>query len=486
MGKVKNSDNMAENAGRSELEQAAADVAGGASGGELRNSLALAEEAEWQTQAERRKNVDFKDNSPLIVDDTLYKRFDSHMTAFNVTSRKLGRPWPQLATEIGLKIIFEGKTARNIKVDNVAESRALRALQAGTDALNWETAAYGHGKENTGILSWNPVHVPAPLRRENRPPDETDPNTLTTKVKTMARLAGADLVGIGPMNERWLYTRIQRNYNAPEAPFIFKNIKIGDVDAPTETEEDLIIPRSVNRSIVMAVSLNHVFMQSSPATAANAMAELGYSRMAMLVLSLAEFIRAMGYIAIPSMNGIGPSVPMAVEAGLGEAGRHGLLMTPEFGTAQRLCKVYTNMPLNLDKPIDFGGVQFCKTCKKCANSCPAGCLPLEDEPQWEPRVESNNGGVYKWYNNTMKCLQFWISNGNTCSTCLASCTFTKGPAWTHDLTRLFVKHARFVNPIWVHMDDAFGFGERRDARSVWNMPVGTYGLEPGLSKPKKY
>ncbi len=452
----------------------------------LSEGLAEAEARETAVREARDHNVTYLDHSPIRVDDKVYKRFDSHMTAFNVTSRKLGRPWPGLATEKGLELILEGKTSRTVDLGSVAQSRALRALQAGTDALNMSLAAYGHGKENTGTLSWHPVHVPAPLRRENRMPDETDPDILTRQVKTMARLAGADLVGVGPVNQRWFYSRIQRNYNAPEPPFHTKNIVFRDVPIPAETDEELIIPTSVDRTIVMGIALNRVFMQTSPTTAANSMAELGYSRMAMAVLSLAEFIRAQGYIAIPSMNGTGPSVPMAIEAGLGESGRHGLLITPEYGTAQRLCKVYTNMPLNLDRPIDFGAVKFCETCKKCATNCPAKCLPMTTERQWEPRVESNNGGTFKWYNDTMKCLQFWISNGNTCSVCMASCPFTKGAAWAHHVTRFAIKNMPFANPLWLHLDDAFGFGARRDSNIIWNMKVGTYGLDPDMIPRKRY
>jgi len=446
----------------------------------LESSLAIAAEEEAAVRAVRDKNVTYLEHSPIQVDEKVYKRFDSHMTAFNVTSRKLGRPWPGFATEKGLEIILQGKTSCTVDLGSVAKSRALRALQAGTDALNMSLAAYGHGKENTGILSWKPVHVPAPLRRENRPPDETDPDTLTRQVKIMARLAGADLVGVGPLNQRWFYSRIQRNYNAPEPPFHTKDIVFRDVPDPAETEEELIIPESVTRVVVMAISLNRVIMQTSPTTAANSMAELGYSRMAMAVFSLAEFIRAQGYIAIPSMNGTGPSVPMAIEAGLGESGRHGLLITPEFGSVQRLCKVYTNMPLRLDKPIDFGAVKFCETCKKCATKCPAKCLPTEDKRQWEPRVESNNGGVLKWYNDTMKCLQFWINNGNSCSVCIATCPFTKGASRVHKVTRFAIKHMPFVNPFWPYLDDALDFGARRDPGTVWDMEIGTYGLDPDM------
>ena len=69
---------------------------------------------------------------------------------------------------------------------------------------------------------------------------------------------------------------------------------------------------------------------------------------------LAEFIRILGYKAIPMGNDTSLSIPLAIDAGLGELGRHGLLITPEYGPCVRLCKVFTDLPLEPDKPIQFG------------------------------------------------------------------------------------------------------------------------------------
>ena len=49
--------------------------------------------------------------------------------------------------------------------------------------------------------------------------------------------------------------------------------------------------------------------------------------MAFVASSLAHYIRSLGYKAIPSGNDTALSIPNAVEAGLGELGRHGLLIT---------------------------------------------------------------------------------------------------------------------------------------------------------------
>ena len=46
--------------------------------------------------------------------------------------------------------------------------------------------------------------------------------------------------------------------------------------------------------------------------------------------------------------------PLAVDAGLGEVGRLGYLMTKEFGPRIRLSAVTTNLTLVPDKPVDNG------------------------------------------------------------------------------------------------------------------------------------
>jgi len=85
---------------------------------------------------------------------------------------------------------------------------------------------------------------------------------------------------------------------------------------------------------------------------------------------------ALGYPA--SANHVlhydGLMVPLAVDAGLGELGRLGYLITKEFGPRVRLGAVTTNLPLIADKPINFGVQDFCNICKKYTNnSCDSDC-----------------------------------------------------------------------------------------------------------------
>ena len=87
---------------------------------------------------------------------------------------------------------------------------------------------------------------------------------------------------------------------------------------------------------------------SSPAFRAGVATGVGYSRMAYAISCLAEFIRHLGYAAIPMGNDTALSIPLAVDSGLGELGRNGLLVTPQYGPCVRICKVFTDLPLATD------------------------------------------------------------------------------------------------------------------------------------------
>ena len=139
---------------------------------------------------------------------------------------------------------------------------------------------------------------------------------------------------------------------------------------------------------------------------------------------LAQFIRGLGYEAIPSGNDTALSIPLAVEAGLGELGRNGILITDKFGPRVRLCKVFTDLPLVPDTPKFFGVERFCELCKKCAEQCPPKAIP-SGEKTTEAITISNNSGVKKWMINPEQCYRFWAANRTDCANCIQVCPFNQ-------------------------------------------------------------
>ena len=100
-------------------------------------------------------------------------------------------------------------------------------------------------------------------------------------------------------------------------------------------------------------------------------------------LELGNFIRALGYHAQVTGSGDspGPYIPMFVEAGLGQLGACGYLLTPHEGSRCRLVSVTTDANVTHDKPVDYGIHAFCQVCQVCVNRCPGRAL-MRDKIWW--------------------------------------------------------------------------------------------------------
>ena len=108
-----------------------------------------------------------------------------------------------------------------------------------------------------------------------------------------------------------------------------------------------------------------------------------------LALNLAEYIRSLGYYAqvhSPNDNS-GVFIPLFVEAGLGQLGANGQLLSPHFGSRARLMLITTDAPVVHDDPVDYGINKFCEQCQVCVVRCPARALLREKV--WYRGVQKN-------------------------------------------------------------------------------------------------
>ena len=160
------------------------------------------------------------------------------------------------------------------------------------------------------------------------------------------------------------------------------------------------------------------------------------------------------------------SIPIAIDAGLGELARNGLLITPAFGPRVRLAKVFTDLPLIPDTPIEFGVWDFCMKCEKCAQRCPSQSI-LYGKPTEKPNNISNREGLLRWPINAETCLAFWAANGTDCANCIRTCPFNKPTGRIHDTVRWGIKNFPFLNPLFLWGDDLLGYGKRRKADKFW-------------------
>jgi epoxyqueuosine reductase len=335
-----------------------------------------------------------------------------------------------------------------------------RQLSAGAGTVN------RNAKAGEGLLSWTRVAVKTPAEL-GVPPYSASPEEAALTVKAAARFYGAGMTGIAPMNE----TYINRKQTAREGKEGLE-ISIEDVDIPSVTPEKFVIPRRMKWVVAIAIPMDLDLLSRAPTALGDAAVSLGYSDSAFVVASLAEFIRGLGYQAIPSVNDTALSIPFAVHAGLGELSRLNKLVSPEFGAGLRLCKVFTDLPMACDKPIDCGIVEFCKRCKKCAEACPSRALSFDEEPSFKVRGPWNNPGHKAWFEDSYKCYQYWQKVGSGCAICVASCPFTKAAGgWVHDMVETTVSITPVADHFFRAMDDAFGYGKQpRDLEQWWTKP----------------
>jgi reductive dehalogenase len=248
------------------------------------------------------------------------------------------------------------------------------------------------------------------------------------------------------------------------------NIDLGASALPRYLEDDtLSIPETMKTVIVLAFEMSETAVDAAPTLQETFASRDGYSRMANTAGSLALFIRKLGYNAIPCGNQTGLSIPQAIEAGLGEAGRMGVLITPKYGPRVRLAKVITDLPMAFDKPISFGVKEFCEVCKKCVTMCPGNAI--SDGPQtMNPTSKTANPGTLKWSINGENChLMGWEAHGSDCAICIRVCPFNKPEGWLHEATRILIgaKNAS-LDSLLVKLDDASGYGMEEPKTNLWN------------------
>ena len=136
-------------------------------------------------------------------------------------------------------------------------------------------------------------------------------------------------------------------------------------------------------AIVFAEEMDFEMIGSAPHTPTVMESMSAYAKGAFIAAQLANFVTNMGYSATTDQLRYYEEllVPLAVDAGLGEAGRLGYLLTQKYGPRVRLSAVTTDLPLVPDKPVDIGVEHFCKICKKCAVCCPSNSIPLDDQKE---------------------------------------------------------------------------------------------------------
>jgi epoxyqueuosine reductase len=264
-------------------------------------------------------------------------------------------------------------------------------------------------------------------------------------LKHAAKTAGADLIGVTGYDERWTYTE--------------------RFSAATGQAKPNPLPAEVDTVIVIGQAMDVRLIETAPSALSGAATGMGYSQDAVVLLTLAQFIRNLGYTAIASMNDTSLAIPYAIKAGLGEYGKHGLVITPEFGTSVRFGKIFTDMPLAKDRPIEFGVAAMCNICNACSKACPSRAIP-DKAPSTVRHNKSNIKGIRKWSIDGEKCFSYWSKINSDCSVCVRVCPYTRD--YTQRRNRAWLRLADSpLRRLALRLDRKFGGGKRVMAETWW-------------------
>ena len=271
------------------------------------------------------------------------------------------------------------------------------------------------------------VDGPVAPERIDKPASE-----LTAIVKREALHHGAVDVGVTELKPYHVYSHIGRGEGTYGEPIVLDH----------------------RWAIAITVEMDYAVMRCAPEGPVVAESTRLYAESAKIAVHLAGVIRSFGYPARAHIDGnyrvVAPLV--AWDAGLGEMGRMGLLMTPRLGPRVRLAVVTTDLPLVADPPgDDVSAIDFCTICKKCAENCPSESISFHDRE----RI----GGVYRWAIDPDSCFRYWNAIGTDCGRCLIVCPYSHPNSPTHNLVRWAIRRSGAARRAALWIDDLF-YGRR--------------------------
>jgi len=322
--------------------------------------------------------------------------------------------------------------------------------EALNDASWWIDLRFGSdqftGQE--GLHAWEAGPYSSHRVKKGMRLADASPAELTKLVKRAARFFGASLVGVCHLDRRWVYSHSYHTLKKEHKP--------------------IEIPGEFKYAVVMAHEMSYEGIRQAPNLIGSAAAAAVYSRMAGITGLVAQFIRGLGYKAIPMGNDTATSIPLAIDAGIGEIGRGCWLITPEYGPRVRISKIFTDMPVVPDRPRDFGAWDFCLKCDKCVRHCPSQAIQ-HGPPADKTLSISNRPGIFRWTLDTEKCYTWQANTFTDCAICMRVCPFNKPPSLLHSVVKWKVKHARFVDGLITKADDLFGYGKHPGADRFWKL-----------------
>jgi len=280
-----------------------------------------------------------------------------------------------------------------------------------------------------------------------------DPAAMTRHIKAVARYMGADVVGVARAHPAFLY-----------APGGGRYVQDGTAGDEYQSNSPAELARRFPYIIQAATAWDYNKLQAHRHHIGDAAYHVSQMKGVLILKALEGYIKELGYTVL---RGVVTPQAAGVAGGIGELGRNGLVINKNFGARIHMPDpILTDLPLLPDEPVDIGVEDFCKICRKCANTCPTNSIPFGD------KVVFN--GIEKYKINWLTCYKlrpyvhdYWGS----CLTCAAVCPFTKPDVWWHGLATWALHTCPYgARPALVRalkwIDDRF-WGVTRSSRVRW-------------------
>jgi epoxyqueuosine reductase QueG len=172
-------------------------------------------------------------------------------------------------------------------------------------------------------------------------------------------------------------------------------------------------------AVVLVMEMDADAIARAPSLTTFKMVMSTYDRLGIVTNTLAQGLRSMGFQVQAShpLGGLVLYPPLAMKAGLGWGGRHGLLITPQFGPRQRLAALFVNIDnLPVPETNKHSWIKdFCTACGQCMRSCPSHAIRREPEVHASGRES---------HIEREKCLPVFVKQEG-CTVCVKACSFTQ-------------------------------------------------------------
>jgi epoxyqueuosine reductase len=232
-----------------------------------------------------------------------------------------------------------------------------------------------------GIAAVLRTEARARAMKGSRLADPIDSRQLTKDVRVKAAQLGLSTIGIAQYDPKYTFEK-------------FLGREVGD------------------RVIVCVLEQVHGATQLAPSAVAEKAAIITYGQVMTLGSKLCSYLQGLGFRAVCTTgHGTGILIHYAVQAGLGQLGHNGQLLTPIAGSRCRLVSISTDAPLDFDSPRDYGIQKICDLCQACVRRCPSNAIP---------RRRAYHRGVEKAKINTKRCLPL-VSQAEGCAVCMKVC-----------------------------------------------------------------